>query len=191
MPTRQGHYRAITARARGTNYAVQKRASRRSPRVGGGLLAITFSDDGKFLALGCGDGIARLYETSSGKKLAELTHQGWVNGVAFSPDNQYLATGSADRTAHVYEIATGLEVSRMHQPYPIHGLAFVPGGGALITAAKVNREMGYDINIQSDLLRPEDLIASACERLTRNFTPKEWSYYIGDEPYRKTCPNVP
>jgi len=41
------------------------------------------------------------------------------------------------------------------------------------------------------LWRPEDLIAEACARLPRNLTREEWQQYIGDEPYRPTCPNLP
>jgi hypothetical protein len=41
------------------------------------------------------------------------------------------------------------------------------------------------------LLRPEDLIAEACSRLTRNLTHAEWRQYIGEEEYRPTCPNLP
>jgi hypothetical protein len=37
----------------------------------------------------------------------------------------------------------------------------------------------------------KDLIDEACARLTRNLTPEEWRQYLGDEPYRKTCPNLP
>ena len=39
--------------------------------------------------------------------------------------------------------------------------------------------------------RPEDLIAEACSRLTRNLTKGEWRLYLGDEPYQKTCKNLP
>jgi hypothetical protein len=41
------------------------------------------------------------------------------------------------------------------------------------------------------LVWPEDLIAEACARLTRNLTQEEWERYLGDEPYRKTCPDLP
>jgi len=34
------------------------------------------------------------------------------------------------------------------------------------------------------------LIAQACQRLSRNLTEAEWQQYLGDEPYRKTCPNL-
>ena len=41
------------------------------------------------------------------------------------------------------------------------------------------------------LWRPEDLITEACARLPRNLTLEEWQQYVGDEPYRHTCPNLP
>lgn len=40
-------------------------------------------------------------------------------------------------------------------------------------------------------LKPADLIAEACRRLTRNLTPEEWRQYVGDEPTRqpaRVCP---
>jgi len=39
--------------------------------------------------------------------------------------------------------------------------------------------------------QPEDMIHLACERLTRNLTREEWAQYLGNEPYRATCPNLP
>lgn len=39
--------------------------------------------------------------------------------------------------------------------------------------------------------QPEDLIADACSRLTRNLTLDEWRQYLGEDPYRATCPSLP
>ncbi len=39
--------------------------------------------------------------------------------------------------------------------------------------------------------RPEDLTRDPCSRLTRNLTQDEWRRYLGNEAYRKTCPNLP
>jgi len=42
------------------------------------------------------------------------------------------------------------------------------------------------------IYRPEDLIADACSRVTRNLTRAEWDQYIGDAlPYQAVCPNLP
>lgn len=39
--------------------------------------------------------------------------------------------------------------------------------------------------------RPNDLIAEASSRLTSNLTYQEWQQYIPEEPYDKTCQNLP
>ncbi len=39
--------------------------------------------------------------------------------------------------------------------------------------------------------RPEDLIAQARSRLTRNLTYDGWQRYLPGQPYRKACPNFP
>ena len=33
--------------------------------------------------------------------------------------------------------------------------------------------------------------ARACSIANRNLTMEEWQQYVGDEPYRPTCPNLP
>lgn len=37
----------------------------------------------------------------------------------------------------------------------------------------------------------EDLIQQACSRLPWNLTQAEWRRYLGDLPYRRTCPDLP
>jgi WD40 repeat protein len=38
-------------------------------------------------------------------------------------------------------------------------------------------------------LRPEHLFDVACDLAGRNLTSEEWTNYLGNRPYRKTCPN--
>ena len=49
---------------------------------------------------------------------------------------------------------------------------------------------GTDTNIQIDI-DPESWRAQACEIAGRNLTLIEWQQFIGDETYRKTCPQWP
>ncbi len=44
--------------------------------------------------------------------------------------------------------------------------------------------------ITQDPIQIPDLIADACSKLDRNLTPDEWKTYLGNLPYRKTCPQL-
>ncbi len=39
--------------------------------------------------------------------------------------------------------------------------------------------------------RMEDLLTAACQQVPRNMSLDEWRRFIGDEPYRRTCTNLP
>ena len=68
-------------------------------------------------------------------------------------------------------------------------LATLTEGSSLVTVVSSHPEVPNSV-ARVWLWRPEDLIASACARLTRNLTLEEWRNYIGDEPYRPTCPDL-
>ena len=40
-------------------------------------------------------------------------------------------------------------------------------------------------------VRLEDLLSEACARTVRNLSEAEWERYLGDLPYRQTCPGRP
>ena len=67
----------------------------------------------------------------------------------------------------------------------------------LLWAAVFSADQRYVALVCSDntarvwLVWPDDLIAEAGRRVTRNLTRNEWRQYIGDVPYRKTFPNLP
>src|SRR5439155_707592 len=140
-----------------------------------------------YLATGSEDHTARVWEVSSGREVARLPHVSSVNAAAFSPDGKYLATGSEDHTARVWEVSSGREVARLpHEVFgSVRGVAFSPDGKYLTTRSFIEK------TVQVWLWRPKDMIAKACTSLTRNLTREEWSQYLSNEPYRKTCPNLP
>jgi WD40 repeat protein len=130
------------------------------------------------------DHTAGVWETRSGKLIARFTHDDSVSAIAFSPDGKYLATASDDHTAAVWEIASGRQCAYLPHEDSVNGVVFSPDGKYLATAS-------MDGIARVWLWRSEDLIVEAQARLTRNLTPTEWQHYLGEEPYRKTCPNLP
>jgi WD40 repeat protein len=70
--------------------------------------AVVFSPDGSHLATGDADGVARLWDSTTGVLTLEVRHRtGAVNDVQISPDGTLLATGGQDRTARLWAVADG------------------------------------------------------------------------------------
>jgi WD40 repeat protein len=152
--------------------------------------AVAFSPDENYLAVGSYDGTVEVWQIGSWCKVASMTHDRdvidigkSVESVAFSPDGKYLATASADHTARVWDIASKREVARMTHKDCVWAVDFSPGGTYIATRSSGTARVW--------LWKPEDLIAEACSRLTRNLYEEEWQQYLGDEPYHNTCPHLP
>jgi WD40 repeat protein len=68
--------------------------------------SLTYSPDGRQLAVACEDAAVRLYDMPSGQLAKTMTlHNAAVSQVAFSADGQRMATASADRTFSVLPVA--------------------------------------------------------------------------------------
>jgi len=146
--------------------------------------AVAFSPDGKYLATVSDDNTARIWEITSGKKVEfPLEHSDGVNAIAFSPDGKYLATASDDNTVRIREITSGKKVAHLAHRNDVNAVAFSQDENYLVTVSDDNI-----VRVQP--WHSQDLVDRACNYLTRNLTEKEWNHYLGDEPYRKTCPNL-
>src|SRR5262249_10472075 len=70
---------------------VLPRSFRRKKDHRDGASSLTFSPDGRTLAVGCGDGAVRWWDVSGGRELPPLVgHQGGVRAVAYAPDGRTL-----------------------------------------------------------------------------------------------------
>jgi WD40 repeat protein len=147
--------------------------------------SIAFSADGRHvLTIRSADHAARAWELNSGREVLYLPHETAVNGVAFSPDGRYLATAARNGVARLWEMASGRQVAAMAHDKPLNGLAFSPDGRYLATASN-----DHTVRLWVPVL--EDPVGQACARVTRNLSPEQWRQYLGDEPYRATCPGLP
>jgi WD40 repeat protein len=82
-----------------------------------GVSSLTFSADGKTLAVGGMDNVLRLCDVAMGKELRPFGgHQGSLFSVAYSPDGKTLASAAADQTIRLWEPATGKEIRQFTRP---------------------------------------------------------------------------
>jgi WD40 repeat protein len=99
------------------------------------VFAVAFSPDGKLLAAGGADNVARVWSVDENKLVTELKgHTGWVLGVSFSADGKFLATSSDDRTAQVWEVGTWKLVAKLDQMEPVSGASFGPNAELVAVA---------------------------------------------------------
>ena len=133
---------------------------------------VVFSPDGTRLATASRDGSAKVWDAVSGTALVTLLgHDGTVFSVAFSPDGKTVATASADKTAKLWDVLTGKELLTLHAPDGLTGVEFSPDGSQLAVASRDGTDRIY-------LLKIEDLIALAKQRVTRSLTTEECQQYL-------------
>jgi WD40 repeat protein len=104
----------------------------------GNVLSITFSPDGKLLAIGDTNGEIRLWQVINAQQILRLKgHESWVWSVSFSPDGQMLASSSDDRTVKLWNVQDGacLQTLRGHSK-GIWDSSFSPDGRMLATSSE-------------------------------------------------------
>ena len=143
---------------------------------------VVFSQDESMIATAGGTRV-QVWDIAGGKLLARLELGVSVHDIKFSPHGRYLVTAARDNIATVWEVKTGDPTLRMYHDDDVISIDFTADGNFLMTgsADKTARIWHW---------RPKDLLELACNRLTRNLTPKEWEEYFRDESYKKTCPDI-
>ncbi len=151
---------------------------------------LAFSPDGKQLAVGYADNIARVWDISSMKLQTQplLVLRGHSNNVwrvAFSPDGTRLATAGFDGTIKLWDVSPGPDQGKEITIFPGHtaevsGIAFSPDGKYLASVS-------WDGTLRVYYTQIEDLIAAAKERVTRSLTTEECQKYL----HVDVCPAPP
>jgi WD40 repeat protein len=124
------------------------------------VFAVAFSPDGKLLAAGGADNVARVWSVDEKKLIGELKgHTAWVLGTSFSADGKFVVTSSADRTAQVWEVGTWKLVAKLDQLEPVNGAVFGPNAElvAVAVAGPTDRMIRLRRRDNRDLARAIDM----------------------------------
>ncbi|HEV3240284.1 MAG TPA: PQQ-binding-like beta-propeller repeat protein [Casimicrobiaceae bacterium] len=93
-----------------------------------------FSPDGNRIVIAADDKTARVWDTTTGKQILALSHDGAVYSAAFSPDGRLVVTGS-DKTAHVWDAMTGKRIAALPHDRAVESVAFSPDGRLIATVS--------------------------------------------------------
>jgi WD40 repeat protein len=153
-----------------------------------GVWGLSFSPDGRTLAIsGAIERHIELWDVASRRMIGRPLpgHAGnWVFNIVFSPDGRQFASSSS-------ELLLWDAAGRDHLAAPldspidnIYGLAFSPDSKRLLSAGRMGNVALWDVS-------PDRWELLARQAANRNLTRSEWSYYLGDEPYRPADPAWP
>ena len=99
----------------------------------GSVLDLAWSPDGSKLATACYDGIVRVWDPATGRRLAHLAkfHTGWVLALAWSCDGRWVAASSEDGWVRVWDAgrSQSSSTSVLRQEYGRERL----GGGKVLS----------------------------------------------------------
>ncbi len=168
---------------------------RRNDPIEGDAGSLAFSPDGRTLAVGYNDFKIRVWDIETGLQLGRsLTgHSGWIEEIAFSPDTlagtggKILASASSvDKSIRLWDVATGQSLGPplFGHSADVISITFSRDGQTLISSGDDGLIIRWNLDSAS-------WPALACRVAARNLTWEEWQQYLGSEPYRPTCPDIP
>jgi WD40 repeat protein len=104
-------------------------------------MSLDFSPDGKRLASGAADKIARVTEIATGKQVNLLEgHTHYVMGVAFRADGRVLASGGADSVVISWDMILGERKKKIEGwTKEVTSVQFVGATNQIVTSAGDNR----------------------------------------------------
>jgi len=158
----------------------------------GTIRTLQYSNDGHWLVTSSLKGTTYVWnaqDSAFNVPVFTLRHNGGILHFAFSPNFRYLVGGGTDNFAHVWDLSLGQEVTRIPHVERVTGVTFSQDGTLLITASRKVVQV-WDVNA-FEFVPTDNLISTACARLTANLSEAEWETLFPDETYRPTCPDLP
>ncbi len=146
-----------------------------------------FAPNGQVLVIGDTEGRLSWWDLRKKTELFSSAAGSFIRVLASSPNGRYLITIDADETARVWEFEGGREIKRLPYLRYLTAVAVSPDSRFIATCG----DDGWDRRlVELTEIWPADPVAKACSQLSRNLTREEWRQYLGNEPYRDTCPDI-
>ncbi len=156
---------------------------------------MSLSSDGHTIAVINNRGIATLWNSESKNLVQQFT----VNDgsdiyqrIAFSPTGKVLAVDGLtaaflQESISLWDISTNSLLAHPFQYLQLgtDGIAFDPAGQVLVNVSYL---FGHIVFLDISIVNWESRV---CTIAHRNFTSGEWQRFVGNEPYRKICPELP
>jgi WD40 repeat protein/transcriptional regulator with XRE-family HTH domain len=133
------------------------------------ILSITYSPDGRYVALARQLGSLTIFNTSTGSIIMTLkSHGSDMLAVGFSPDGRQIATSSMDGTTRVWDTNTG------------QNTLMLPISGSYISFSQNGKELviGNSSGLYGFVVPTDDLIRLAKSRVTRTLSTDECQQYL-------------
>ncbi len=153
------------------------------------VLAIAFSPNSRILASTGKDRSIRLWDLTNPTAEPQVLkgeHDDVFSAMAFSPDSHTLAAASEDSMIYLWDLTAPTAEPRVFRGHEsiVSMLTFSPDGRTLASASA-------DRTIRVWRTQIDDLLRLACDYAKRDLTPEEWQKYLRNEPYHKTCTELP
>jgi WD40 repeat protein len=147
------------------------------------LTDAVWNEDGSRVLTASWDRTARVWDAASGAELLTLLHEGTINHAIWNRDESRILTVSDDRTARVWDAETGDLLTILPHSAGVDQASWDRSESRILTVSNDGRATLFYVTL-------DDLVDAACGRARRNMTPLQWALFMGDEPYRATCPDL-
>ena len=133
----------------------------------GGARCVTWSRDGRVLAVGYVESGVSLWDISAGKTLLHFGNsESEIDAIDWSPSGKQLATGNRTGTARMWDVETGKESQSLNgHGGPVSSIAWSPSGDRIATGSEDGDAKIWDIKSGKEVFtfhtRPDNAVTVA------------------------------
>jgi len=143
------------------------------------VYCLAVSPDGKLLAAGGADNVARVWNVDKKELVATLEeHTDWILGVSFDRDGKLLATASADRNVRIWDVATWEPTVKLRESAAVQGAAFGSDGRSLVLAVGGPNQQSLQIRRMNNVRSRRPIATGAGMPLDVIWTGKKNQIYV-------------